>query len=268
MRQQEFHAISNNTSTSTSAVCTLEQAELAIRRAGIVQNDMVEGRQLLEICGFDTSSSNQATVFKRQIEKHELREGQDFTASMQQSTGGRPKTAYHFTINAANHILLAAMTPEGKAARQEAIDMKLDEALGASMLQVEVVSRSCVELAKIFGLEGNQALLSASNAAKKMTGIDPIALLGVELVSDRKEKTFTPTEMGREPEFDNRSGQKMNALLALADLQKNINSQWELTEKGKQFAEVVDTGRKHGSGVPVKQIRWYRSVIAEILPLL
>ena len=241
---------------------TLEQAELIIRRAGIVLDELVEGKQLLEVCGFDTSSSNQATVFKRQIEKHALREGQDFTASMQQSTGGRPKNVYHFSINAANHILLAAMTPEGKQARQEAIDLKTDQDRVANLVNngIAFVSQDMKSLAEVFGLKGNQALLAASRATQKLTGHNPIALLGVELQAERKEKTFTVTELGKAC-LDGLSGRKVNTLLCEAGLQVRIDKQWELTEAGKTYAELLDTGKSHSNGTPVKQIKWFRSVV-------
>ncbi len=106
---------------SVSSIQTLEQAELTIRRAGIVQNEMVEGKQLLEICGF--SLSNPSQEIARQISKHSLVEGVDFANNMIVNGKARNKIT-SFTVNAANHILLAAMTAEGKAARQEAIDLK------------------------------------------------------------------------------------------------------------------------------------------------
>lgn len=112
-------AMKNKSFTSTP-ITTLMQAEVALRSSGIVDDyDMVEGKSLLEICGFDFSSSNQAKVIKRQIERHDLVDGKDFTPSLEQSTGGRPKTVYYFTLNAANHILLAAMTKEGKQVQTE-----------------------------------------------------------------------------------------------------------------------------------------------------
>ena len=109
---------------------TLDQAELMLRREGVVQvnksQEVVEGKQLLEICGF--TASNLTRDLKRQIEKHSFKENYDFMITIDGShkkRGQRP-VLYHFTINAANHVLLAAMTKEGKAARQEAIDLKLE----------------------------------------------------------------------------------------------------------------------------------------------
>ncbi len=237
---------------------TLEQAELVIRRAGIVEKEMVDGVQLLEVCGF--SLSNAKARINEQIEKHQLNEGTDFLRSFVK-TAGRPLTLYHFSINAANHILLAAMTPEGKQARQEAIDLKTDQDRVANLVNngIAFVSQDMKSLAEVFGLKGNQALLAASRATQKLTGHNPIALLGVELQAERKEKTFTVTELGKAC-LDGLSGRKVNTLLCEAGLQVRIDKQWELTEAGKTYAELLDTGKSHSNGTPVKQIKWYASV--------
>lgn len=115
-------------------------------------------------------------------------------------------------------------------------------------------------LAELFGLSGNQALLSASRATEALTGYNPIKMLGVELQSERKEKTFTVTELGKAC-FDGLSGRKVNQLLMESGLQVKAGKHWELTEAGKTHAELLDTGKSHSNGTPVKQIKWYRSVV-------
>ena len=120
--------MSTNNQNTPATITTLEGAELAIRRAGIVQNETVEGKQLLDICGFSYGKDSKKAI-DRQIEKHAFSEGKDFSTSMSK-TSGRPSYTYQFTINAANHVLLAAMTQEGKAARQDAINAKFEECFG------------------------------------------------------------------------------------------------------------------------------------------
>lgn len=34
-----------------------------------------------------------------------------------------------------------------------------------------------------------------------------------------------------------------------------------LTDEGKRYGSYFDTGKKHGDGTPVKQIKWYTSVV-------
>ena len=108
-------------------ITTLEQAGRHLMEVGAVDTKtmMVEGRMLLEVCGLDTEKVAQSIA--RQIDKHGFEVEKDFCTSMGKSTGGRTPTIYHFTMNAANHVLLAAMTEKGKAARQDAIDMKLEQ---------------------------------------------------------------------------------------------------------------------------------------------
>ena len=135
-----------------------------------------------------------------------------------------------------------------------------------TLTPAEKIARSnaaCLELANQFGFSGNQALLSAAKATEALTGHNPIKLLGVELKSDRKEKTYTVTELGREF-FDGMSAQKLNRLFEAAKLQNRVAGQWELTGKGKEHAEILDTGKKRSKGTPVKQIKWFKSVVEEI----
>lgn len=108
-------------------ITTLDQAASHLMEVGAVDTKtmMVEGRRLLEVCGLDTEKAAQSIA--RQIDKHGFELEKDFCTSMGKSTGGRTPTVYHFTLNAANHVLLAAMTEKGKAARQDAIDMKVEQ---------------------------------------------------------------------------------------------------------------------------------------------
>ncbi|WP_124080307.1 hypothetical protein [Pigmentiphaga humi] len=56
----------------------------------------------------------------------------------------------------------------------------------------------------------------------------------------------------------------MNLLLAEAGLQAKRGDDWEALEAGQAFARIYDTGKKHGSGVLIQQVKWASSV----LPLL
>lgn len=105
-------------------ITTLEQAGRHLMEVGAVDFDTmtVEGKQLLEVCGFSTS--NARAEIARQIERHEFAEGVDYGCSMIATPSGQKSKIYNFTMNAANHVLLAAMTEKGKEARQQAIDLR------------------------------------------------------------------------------------------------------------------------------------------------
>ena len=104
-------------------ITTLEQAGRHLMEVGAVDfNTMtVEGKQLLEVCGFSTS--NAKARLDEQVTRHGFEINKDFTISIERE-GNIKRNVYHFTMNAANHVLLAAMTEKGKEARQQAIDLR------------------------------------------------------------------------------------------------------------------------------------------------
>ena len=253
-----------------NTIATLEQAELLLRRSQVVNNEQVEGKALLNICGLSSGNGQYNQTIERQIERHQLIEGVDFNShiDVSNSSKGRKPVVYFFTVNAANHILLAAMTPEGKQARQEAIDLKtlapdlLQAAPANAAIDNAKVAIEVLKMAKAYGFEGNQALLSADKATRNMVQFSPLeAMEQTALISPVKAITFTPTQLGesQEPPL---SPREINKLLEAAGMQTRVSKTWEPTEKGADFCEVVDTGKVHSStNAPVKQIKWYASVV-------
>lgn len=112
----------------STAIVTLEQAGKYLVQEDVVDFEtmQVEGKELLKVCGYtvtETKKKNQE--IKRQINKHWFLEGVHFNSHKDVTSNSRVKpTVYQFTFNAAQHVLLAAMTDQGKAARQEAIALK------------------------------------------------------------------------------------------------------------------------------------------------
>lgn len=133
----------------------------------------------------------------------------------------------------------------------------------AEYLQEEF--RSLVSFAGLFGLSGNQALLSADKGVKALTGISPMAMLGItHLKADEKGMTYTPTELGKMVEPP-QSGQKINKLLEAAGLQvMGTHKHWIPSEKAGGLFEWLDTGKKHNSGTPIKQVKWFKETIGSL----
>ena len=130
------------------------------------------------------------------------------------------------------------------------------EAAGLAPLMVEAM--------KAFGFVGNHATLSANKAVKAVTNVDLLTISGnTHLIADKKALTFTPTELGQQVDPPV-SAKMINRLLAEAGLQSKVNDRWEPTDEGLAHAEVLDTGKRHNSGVPVKQVKWFGSVIPRI----
>ncbi len=252
--------------TAENTIATLEQAELLLRRSQVVNNEQVEGKALLNICGLGYGNGQYNQTIERQIERHQLIEGVDFNShiDVSNSSKGRKPVVYFFTVNAANHILLAAMTPEGKQARQEAIDLKTQAPVLDGYIPINPVFQDCLAIAKTIGLSGNQAILSASLGTERRTGLNPVKLINAELPSSVKALTFIPTQIGQmyEPILSER---EINKRLEKIGLQIRVGKEWVPTEVGKAYCEVLDTGKVHKtSGAPVKQVKWYLSVIDKL----
>lgn len=112
------------------------------------------------------------------------------------------------------------------------------------------------------GIDKSAAAIGANQIATAQTGVNILALAGQQhLPTPDQEICFTPTELG------NRRCVKahtMNRALADAGLQERIGEHWVPTAKGRPHAVVLDTGKAHGSGAPIQQVKWKDSVLAEV----
>lgn len=140
-------------------ITTLEQAARHLMDVGAVEmNTMtVEGKQLLEVCGFSTS--NAKARLDEQVTRHDFEINKDFTISIERE-GNIKRNVYRFTMNAANHILLAAMTEKGKAARQQAIDLR--EAVDS--IPVELAERMMREVAENITKMGGEQMAKLAHS--------------------------------------------------------------------------------------------------------
>lgn len=118
-------------------------------------------------------------------------------------------------------------------------------------------------VARLLGCDKNAAAISANQMVTKLTDVNLMAGLGQIHLEAEKQDTqfFTPTELGKRI---GASARGVNLLLAEAGLQMKRGDVWEVTEAGREFARILDTGKRHGSGVPIQQVKWS----ATVLPLL
>lgn len=118
--------------------------------------------------------------------------------------------------------------------------------------------------ARLLGCDKNAAAIAANQAVISATQVNLLQQLGqTHLEAENQEaRFFTPTELGQM--MGGLSGRKVNLLLAEAGLQAKRGDDWEALEAGQAFARIFDTGKRHGSGVPVQQVKWSSAV----LPLL
>lgn len=122
--------------------------------------------------------------------------------------------------------------------------------------------RAIFGIARLIGLDKNAAAISANQGTAALTGVNMLQLMEqTHLPTPDQQMCFTPTEMGRR---FRQSGIAFNRRLADADMQESVGGTWVPTEKGRQHAVVLDTGKRHSSGAPVQQIKWKESVLSEV----
>lgn len=120
-------------------------------------------------------------------------------------------------------------------------------------------------LAEKCGLKGNQLVLSANQATRKLTGVDCMSALGVShLDSPQQAVLLTPSDIGARLGL---TAQVVNKGLTTYDYQtahqtKKRETYYELTEKGLAAGGTFsDTGKKHNDGTPVRQLRWPSTIV-------
>lgn len=126
--------------------------------------------------------------------------------------------------------------------------------------------RQYLAIGKEIGLSGNQLILSASQAVAKVTGFNPLDAMGITHVDAPTNRALlTPTDIGKQ--LDGLSAQRVNMMLKSEGFQTSFrnakgNLVYEPTEKGREIGAVMqDTGKRHGDGVPIRQLKWPSSVI-------
>lgn len=122
--------------------------------------------------------------------------------------------------------------------------------------------------ARAFGFDDNMRLISVNQAVQKRTGVDLLAELGAtHLLSPINERYMTVTELGTPFGM---SGKAVNLLLSdlgyqWRDRDGKGKTIWRLTDAGRKAGgRMMDTGKRHGDGAPVQQLKWPESV-AEVL---
>ena len=111
------------------------------------------------------------------------------------------------------------------------------------------------------GLDKNAAAISANQAVTKLTGTNVLKLLGHQHLEAENQTAlyFTPTELG---ERMNISGRKFNMLLAEAGLQAKKGEHWTPLPAAEGFSRIMDTGKRHGDGTMIQQVKWAENVLA------
>lgn len=111
---------------------------------------------------------------------------------------------------------------------------------------------------KLAGLERNQLTLAMDKIVKHYTGISMLAIGKVQLKVSEQTQLLTPTEIGAEIGL---SGRAVNALLLGMKYQQKAGKGYEPIGEGKMYGVMLDVGKKHGNGTPIRQLKWDSSIV-------
>ena len=115
------------------------------------------------------------------------------------------------------------------------------------------------------GIKDNQLTLALDKVYKSYTGRSALQSGEVDLIAPSKSQLLTPTQIGSAFGLNAR---RVNEILAGAGLQHKINDMWEPLEPGLKFAVMVDAGKKHSNGTPIRQLKWDSSILETFRKLI
>lgn len=117
------------------------------------------------------------------------------------------------------------------------------------------------EFAELCGLKDNAALISADNTVYRLRGISMLKTAQIELKNPEQERILTPTQLANH--LGLAGPREVNLILAAKGFQVKEMGHWTPTEKGKAFAALLDTGKRHTNGTMIQQLKWKESILSE-----
>lgn len=113
------------------------------------------------------------------------------------------------------------------------------------------------------GLSPNQSALSADRAILTYYGQSLIKLTGLNLLNEKQEALYTPTEIGYK---FNVSPQIVNLKLLQLGLQEKekiseVRWRWSPTVEGKKYSVLIDVNKGYGGSTTTQQLKWYESLL-------
>lgn len=212
------------------------------------------------IAQLQEQSSNLSSGLNKPFEQNSnLTSGLFIKSSYKTEPNGRDYPEYLITKDGLT-LLVMGYTGEKAMAFKIAYIKRFNEMeamlkdVGGSALTLERslnIARMVLEPA---GITGNQLTISLDNLVKAKTGESMLALTGTQLVAPQQKQLLNPTEIGRPLGL---SAIKVNRKLEDIGLQYKTEAGWQPTDLGlKRGAVLLDTGKRHSNGTPVRQLKW------------
>lgn len=183
---------------------------------------------------------------------------------------GRRQQANHINESGLYALILGSARPEAKRFKKwvtSEVLPSIRKTGGYKGSPVKVVAEAArafpplFRAARLLGCDKNAAAIAANQAVMAVTEVNLLKQLGhTHLEAQNQESLYyTPTEIGQQ--MGGLSARKVNLLLAESGLQAKVGEHWQPLDAGQDFARIFDTGKRHGSGVPVPQVKWSLAVI-------
>lgn len=142
--------------------------------------------------------------------------------------------------------------------------------IAADAREARLQFKQHLAIAKLVGLTGNQAVLAANKATVAAVGFDVLAAMGVtHLAAPQNEALLTPTDIGNR--IGGMSAREVNMALIEHGYQAAFRDAhgamyYEPTEKGVAAGgTMMDTGKRHGNGTPIRQLKWSSRIVDMLL---
>jgi len=235
----------------------------------------MSSREIAELC--EARHNDVVATIQRLFDQGVLRESRNTLRPFAPEGGGRPTQVYDLTkrdtlvvVSGYNAELRAKIIDRWQELEERAARPTIGSAAQAEISRERRLTMDqSLRLAKMAGLTGNQAVISANQITTAMTGIDTLGLMGItHMTAPTNDNLLTPTEIARRLGY--RSPRQVNQVFCERGYQQAFRDSkahiyYELTDAGRRAGGVMqDTGKRHSSGTPVRQLKWASSILDEL----
>lgn len=246
----------------------------------------VRDLDLAEKLGFDRPRDIRKLIERNMVELEKFGAPQR-RANEVRSGRGRVTEVEEFHLNEEQALLVSVLSNAPNAAAVRAMLIRVFVAFRRGELQKPKAAnddfhhqgresrlqfKQGLAIARMIGLSGNQAALSANLLTIQTTGVDVLGAMGQKhLVAPQQEALLTPSDIGKA--LGNRSAIAINELLQRFGFQVGRRDHknrpyWEPTSKGVEAGAVMtDVARDNGTGNS-RQLRWASRIITTLRNLI
>lgn len=182
---------------------------------------------------------------------------------------GKSRPMYLMTKDGFTMVAMAYTTPEAMRFKEAYIaefnrmEAELQRGTQQSLPEFPAKIEAAAIILRVAGITGNQAALSLDKVYRREAGYSFLETVEVALEAPTKRQILNPTELGKA--LGGLSPRAVNSVLAAMNFQTKImNGKWEPIGTGTAYAVMLDTGKLHSDGTPIRQLKWDTGVIPVI----